>query len=422
MFGLVDCNNFYCSCKRVFQNQLQGKPLIVLSNNDGCAIARSEEAKALGVQMGENYHELYPLIKRHNIQVRSSNYTLYDNMSGRVMRTIGRFVPNLEVYSIDEAFIDLFGMARHHNLEQLCQTIRGTIGQNQNIPVCIGVAPTKTLAKLANHYAKKVCREEGVYVANTPEKIQAMLEWAPLKEVWGLGKQYCKLLTGYGYHTAAQLLAAPEDFVRKHLTVVGARLLNELKGIACIPWEYEEADKKGICSSRSFGKMMNEKKYVQHAVAEFASRVAEKLRLQGSVTKKIHVFVNTNPHRADHAQHHQGVTYELLMAASDTPTLVKAALTALDMIWRDNFWYMKAAVMATDVCSKDAVQTSLWEPPDKSKLNAAMAALDGINKTYFKHMVRIASMGPAAKAYETRHAHLSKCYTTRLSDVLTTSF
>jgi DNA polymerase V len=422
MFALVDCNNFYCSCERVFQPQLGDKPLIVLSNNDGCSISRSEEAKALGIEMGTPYHYLFEVIAKHGVQVRSSNYTLYDDMSGRVMRTLARFVPQMEVYSIDEAFLDMHGMAQHHDLQQLALTIRETVRRNQGIPVCIGMAPTKTLAKLANRYAKKVMRETGVYLADTEEKRMAMLEWAQVKDIWGVGSQYAKMLNDNGYHTAAQLITASEEFIRDKMTVVGHRLIKELKGVPCIPWEFEAKKKQGIISSRSFGELITEKKVVQNAVAEYASRVAEKLRIDGSVTSRVHVFVNTNPYKKEHAQYHQGVSVDLLMGANDTPTVVKTALRALDTIWRTGYAYMKAGVMAVNISSADAVQASMWEQTDKSRLKAAMQALDGINRTYGKHTVKVASLGPQQKAYEMRRAHLSKCYTTKLSDIVTTSF
>ncbi len=416
MYALMDCNNFYVSCERVFRPDWDFKPVIVLSNNDGCAIARSEEAKALGIEMGAPEFMIRPLIKKFGVIVRSSNYTLYGSMSNRVMKTAAEFVPRLELYSIDETFLDFHDMP-HHDLFKLGQTIKATVKQHTGIPVSIGIAPTKTLAKMANRYAKKKHREVGVYHACDQQSFDAMLNFTQVEDVWGIGSQYAKMLHANGFHTALDLVNAPDDFIRNKMTVVGERLLNELRGIPAIEWEFETPAKKNICTSRSFGKLLTEKKDISLALCTYVSRCAEKLRNQKSCTKAIEVFLHTNGHRQQDKQYSAAIKIRLPRASNDTGTLIHYARKALDIIFRPVHNYVKCGCIALDLVPENAVQNSLFASNDTSKKDALMKAVDKINFGMgTRDRVRCAAQG-YTKPFALRCDHLSKRYTTNIHEI-----
>src|SRR5918993_220601 len=286
MYALVDCNNFYTSCEKIFNPAIEKKPIVVLSNNDGCVISRSEEAKAVGIRMGAPAHMIEELIITNNVQVFSSNYTLYGDMSDRVMKTLAGFVPRLEIYSIDEAFLDMHNLP-DSDLIKLGFDIRRTIRRDTGIPVCVGIAPTKTLAKMANRYAKKVHREAGVFWAANQRLIEEMLRFTQVGEIWGIGHQHGMFLKRHGFATAFDLTRAPDDWIRQNLAVVGLRLVNEIRGIAAIDFEEEQAAKKNICTSRSFGKLVTEKKLVREAISNYAATCATKLSSQHQLAKQL---------------------------------------------------------------------------------------------------------------------------------------
>ena len=416
MFGLVDCNNFYCACERVFNASLDGKPVIVLSNNDGCAIARSEEAKALGIVMGTPAFMIEELLKKHDVKVFSSNYTLYGDMSDRVMKTLASFVSRLEVYSIDEAFLDMHDMA-YTNLYDLGVNIRGTIKQHLGIPVCVGVAPTKTLAKMANRFAKKTKRDIGVHWASSPDDIEEMLRYTLVKDVWGIGEKHAIKLNRYGIKTAYDLSHAPADWVRTKMTVVGERLLNELKGIPSIEWEFEPKAKKNICNSRSFGTPITDKAIVREAVCNFTAVCAYKLREQKSCAREVSVFIQTNPHKAEDKQYYHSITVDIDVATNNTGELIKYVSKGFDLIYKDGYKYAKAGVVVNGLVPENSVQSSLFTAATSDKQKIVMRLKDGINKSFGRETLKVSVQG-FEKKYKLRAAKLSGRYTTNINELL----
>lgn len=415
MFALVDCNNFYVSCERVFRPRLNGRPVIVLSNNDGCAIARSEEAKALGIKMGAPPHLIEDLLRQHQVAVFSSNYTLYGDMSERVHATLRLFAPRMEAYSIDEAFLDLRDMP-YHDLTQLALDIRATVRLQTGIPVTIGIAPTKTLAKLANRYAKKHKRDIGVHAVEAPEEIEEVLKFTEISDVWGIGRQHTARLEKEGVHTAFDLLSMNDEWMRKNMTVVGQRLLNELKGQSCIPLEEEPPARKNICCARSFGKLVTHLGELEEAVASYAAVCAEKLRRQRSCARKVYVFVQTNPYRHQDKQYSRALAIPLPVATGNTQEIVRYALDGLKAIYRAGYNYMKAGVMVLDLHPEQEVQQGLFDQRDRASDRRISKALDAINARMGRDTVRFAVQG-LKKSWKMRQAYLSPCYTTRLCDV-----
>jgi DNA polymerase V len=417
MIALIDCNNFYVSCERVFNAKLYRKPVIVLSNNDGCVIARSDEAKELGIAMGTPSFMIKNLIRKHGVQVFSSNYTLYGDMSARVMHVIKEFIPRTEIYSIDEIFADVSSL-KHRNLTELAMEIKESVMRCTGIPVSIGIAPTKTLAKLANRYAKKTRPDEAVFCANEEWKIQDIVTFTEVKDIWGVGEQYHKLLKKNGFHTAADFINAPQAWVRKEMAVVGLRTQQELKGIPCIEWQDEFRGKKNICTSRGFGKLITTKREVQQAIATFTSSCAQKLRKQNSCAQRIHVFVQTNIHRKEDDQYFHSITLDVTVPTNSTTELLRYAMKALDVIYKPGFKYNKTGVMVMDLIPANQTQLGLFETDrSRAKEKATMDAADAINKVYGCDVVRVAKQEFNTK-WKLRQQHLSKCYTTRFNDLM----
>lgn len=415
MYALVDCNNFYVSCERLFNPKLEGRPVIVLSNNDGCAIARSEEAKALGIEMAMPVFMIEELIKKNRVAVYSSNYTLYGDLSDRVMKTLETFVPRLEIYSIDEAFLDMHDML-HHDLLNLGMKIRKTIKKNIGIPVTVGIAATKTLAKMANRFAKKKRRDVGVHWAANEALVEEMLAFTEVKDIWGVGERYASYLKRNGFKTALDLRQAPEEWIRKKMTVKGQRLLNELKGIPAIEWEFETPAKKNICTSRSFGKLQSKKIEIKEALCNYAASCALKLRQQHSCCKKVHVFIQTNPHRTEEKQYFRSINVELAKATNNTSEIIKYAVKAFEIIYKDGYNYLKCGVIVMDLVPESSVQGSLFDRVEP-QANLVMEAMDKVNKALGKDVVRLAVQG-FEKRYRLRAEHLSPCYTTNINHLL----
>lgn len=415
MVALIDCNNFYVSCERVFNPSLKEKPVIVLSNNDGCAIARSEEAKALGIKMGTPAFMIGDLIRKHDIKVFSSNYALYDDMSRRVMQVINGFIPRTEVYSIDEIFGDLSSLA-FKDLCLLAADIRRTVVQCTGIPVSVGIAATKTLAKMANRYAKKQRSQAGVYAADSKEALDEMMEFTEVGDIWGVGPRYAKLLRERDFTTAAHLVKAPEEWVRKQMSVVGQRLLNELKGIQCIAFEETVPPKKNICTSRSFGKLIASRREVGQAIATFTASCGQKLRKEGSVAKKIHVFIQTNPHRREDAQYFHSVTLQMEVPTNSTRELLKYSMRALDILFKPGFLYHKTGVMMLDLQPASEVQMGLFDEADRNKDQKLMRTLDEVNGSFGRDVVRFGTQ-EFNKKWKLRQEHLSKGFTTRINEL-----
>ena len=415
MIALIDCNNFYVSCERVFNAAIQHKPVIVLSNNDGCAIARSEEAKALGIKMGTPAFMIKDLIQKHDVKVFSSNYTLYGDMSARVMQVIKEFVPKTEVYSIDEIFADLSQLS-YVDLTQLVKDIKEAVMRCTGIPVSVGIAKTKTLAKMANRFAKKTKPDEGVFCADEDWKIRDMLSFTEVGNIWGIGSEYASLLKKHGFLTAADFINAPQDWVRKELHVVGLRTQTELKGMSCIKWEEGTPDKKNICTSRSFGKLITSKKEVQQAIATFTSACAQKLRKQNSCARKMHVFIQTNIHRKQDKQYFQSITLDVTVASNSTTELLKYAMTALNIIYKPGYNYNKTGVIVMDLVQQDQIQLGLFDDGQQEKDRKAMTAVDNVNQTFGRDAVRLGRQ-TFNKKWKLRQEHLSKAYTTRFDQL-----
>lgn len=393
MYALVDCNNFYVSCERVFNAQLWDKPVVVLSNNDGCIISRSQEAKALGIKMGEPYFQRRRWLREQGVHVFSSNYTLYGDMSGRVMKILADFTPHLEIYSIDEAFLDLSGFGVACDWVAYAHTIQQRVKQWLGLPVCVGIGPTKTLAKAANFLAKKDRRQTGgVWVLDTPRKRQEGLTNMPVQDVWGIGRQHAARLEQAGIDTAWALAQKDEGWARRQLGgVVGVRLLRELQGKVCL-WQELPQRKQSIACTRSFGKPVTSLEHLQEAVATYATRAAEKLRRQQSAARAITVFAHTNRH-APVEQYFKTKIIELPVASDSTLELVQLAVKAVQSLYREDILYGKAGVILTDLVPREAVQADLFSTPAVLAHKGLMQALDTLNNLWGANTVTVAATG-----------------------------
>lgn len=416
MYGLIDCNNFYASCERVFNPSLNGKPVVVLSNNDGCVIARSSEAKALGIPMAEPAYKLKELIETNKVQVFSSNYTLYGDMSHRVMTTVASFVPDMEIYSIDEAFLDLNGFDLH-NLQELGRKIVTTTTKNTGIPVSLGVASTKTLAKAANRFAKKYRDYKGVCIIDTDEKREKALKLLDVEDVWGIGRQYAKKLRYHSVNSAWDFTQKSKSWVRREMGVVGERTWLELQGTACIELD-RHVTKKSICTSRSFGERLTELPDIAEAVANFAATCGRKLRNQHTLATSLMVFIHTNLNAPNLPKYYNQTVIQLPVPTNDTSELIHFAQHALKSIFKEGYRYKKAGVVITEIVPERPLQANLFDTRNRTKYQKAMVAMDNLNNLYGNHKVRIASQGFGRK-WKLKNEKLSPCYTTRLSDILT---
>ncbi len=416
MYALVDCNNFYCSCEKLFNPGLEGRPVIVLSNNDGCAISRTEEAKALGIAMAAPVFMMRKLIEKHNVVVYSSNYTLYGDISRRIMETLSNFVPGIEMYSIDEAFLDLRGMGGFDLLE-LGGRIRSTIGKNIGLPVSIGIAATKSLAKMANRHARKNYKKTSLFWAADTSRVNEMLSATPVGSICGIGNQHALFLSRAGYKTAADFVKAPEGWIKKNLSVVGLRLLYELRGIPSMPWEETTAARRNICTSRSFGTRLTEKSRIGEAMANYAAACAAKMRKDKTCCRSLQVFIQTNPHKTDESQYLRSVDMDLERPTNDSGDIIKTALRGLDLIYKSGFLYMKCGVTVMDLVPESSVQASCFDGSDRQRKGQLMKAVDRINQALGQEAVRSAVQGFDRK-YRLKAEYLSPCYTTRMKDIL----
>lgn len=413
VLALVDCNNFYVSCERVFDPRLEGRPVVVLSNNDGCVIARSEEAKALGIEMGTPEFQVRPLLKRHGVTVLSSNYTLYGDMSQRVMETLAELAPRVDVYSIDESFLDLDGIG----LAGLPQAVRKLVKHNTGIPVSVGVGTSKTLAKVANRLAKKLPGHDGALdFVSRPELIEPLLGAMPVGGVWGIGDASAAKLAKHGIATALQLRDADLSLVRGEMGIVGVRTVHELRGESCIPLELAPQPRKSVVSSRSFGQSVSSIEKIQESVAYHVAIAARKLRGQGSVAGVLTVFFHTSRFR-EVGHHAPQVTCRLPVASSDTVELTGFAIRAVDSIFRSGHAYVKAGVMMNDVTDARAVQGNLFDATDRSKAAKLMAVLDAINDRLGDGTLRSAASG-IGRGWKTKHEHRTPRYTTRWDELV----
>ncbi len=413
--ALVDCNNFYASCERLFQPALRGKPVVVLSNNDGCVIARSNEAKALGVVMGDPWHLVKEKHKANGIIVRSSNYTLYGDLSARVMRTLADFTPDLEIYSIDEAFLSLAGF--EGRLDAHARDLRATVVQWTGIPVSVGIAPTKTLAKLANRLAKKDPACGGVLTLATLQAQDAALEKIALTDLWGVAGRLAARLRVIGVNTPLELRDADPKFVREHCSVVMERMVYELRGTPCLDLEDVTPDRKSIMASRSFGRSVTAFRELEEAVATHTARAAEKMRRQNLATASVVVFVHTNKFKPTAPQYYGTREVELPVASADTSKLIGAAMRALASIWRKGFGYSKAGVIFPVLCAAAEATPDLFAAPDSVERKRLMRTVDSLNGRYGRGAITYGTMG-RQHGWKLRSDHKSPHYTTDWEQLL----
>lgn len=414
IFALVDCNNFYVSCERVFEPGLEGKPVVVLSNNDGCVIARSNEAKALGIKMGIPAFKCKDLFKKHSVYVYSSNYSLYGDISQRVMDTLTRFAPRIEIYSIDEAFLLLTGFTTS-NLTDYARYIKTTEKKWTGIPVSIGIGHTKTLAKVANEVAKKYPRYAGVLDVTDYPQLDELLDGVDVADVWGIGRKYTQFLNRYGIYTALQLKNAPDQWVKKNLTIMGLRTVKELRGISCVSLEEIPAPKKGIISSRSFGRAVETLPELKEAIADYVSRAAEKLRAQSSAASFIQVFLTTS--RFNGPQYSNSSSTRLPTPTAYTPELIHCAHKCLKKIFKPNYRYKKAGVMLTGIVPEDEIQLNVFgTPSSRDRWKTLMKTVDRINTRWGSNTIQFAAPG-IKRSWRMRQLRRSPRYTTQWSEI-----
>lgn len=416
MFALVDVNSFYASCETVFRPDLRGKPVVVLSNNDGCVIARSAEAKAINVPMGAPYFKLKDEFRRHKVQVFSSNYALYADMSNRVMTTLEDMAPAVEIYSIDEAFMNLTGVRNCRVLEEYGREIRARVKQETHLTVGVGIAPTKTLAKLANHAAKKWTKTGGVLDLSNQERQRKLMALVAVEDVWGVGRRISKKLNAMGIITAKDLSEQSTYIIRKHFNVVLERTVRELRGEPCLGLEEFAPTKQQIVCSRSFGSRITEYQDMRQAVCAYAERAAEKLRSERQYCRQIAVFVRTSPHAVGETFYGNQAMGNLMTPSNDTRDIVRVALESLDRIWLDGCRFMKAGVMLGDFYSQGVSQLNLFDEfKPQANSEALMRVVDGLNQSG-KGKLWFAGQG-VNKTWAMKREMLSPAYTTRFSDL-----
>jgi DNA polymerase V len=411
--ALIDVNNFYVSCERVFNPKLVGKPVVVLSNNDGCAVARSNEVKALGVGMGAPWFKFKDLAKQHGIIALSSNYALYADMSNRVMSILREYSPEQEIYSIDESFLDLTSFKRR-DLIQYAQHMRKRILQWTGLPVCVGIGATKTLAKLANHCAKKRPQLNGVCNFNTMATydLDQLLAEIEVGEIWGVGRKLAPKLAALGYQSALDLKQASPEALRQQFSVVMEKTIRELNGTVCIELEEISPPKKQILSSRSFGHPVRDYNSLAESITLYMSRAAEKLRRQHSFAGSAYVYIRTSPFKPDNSFYSNGLTIPLPTPTDDTRQLVNVVLWGLKQIYRPNFNYAKAGVMLSELVPAQGVQTDLFSPMQSTlKSDALMATIDQINRKMGKDAIKLASEG-FRRPWKMKQENKSPSYTT----------
>lgn len=410
--ALVDCNNFYASCERLFNPRLEGQPVLVLSNNDGCVVARSNEAKALGIGMGVPEFQIRHLIKQHRIHVFSSNYTLYGDLSQRVMDVLEDACPDMEVYSIDEAFLNLAGFPSRDRTE-FGRLVRARVKRWTGIPVSIGIGETKTLAKIANRIAKRTPDTDGVFdLLSCPAADRdLLLGRMPLEDVWGVGPSSARLLTRYGMTTALQLRDADDQWIRKHMGIVGMRLVLELRGVSCLPLEECPPSKQSMTCSRTFGRGVETMDEMGEAVSSDVTRLGEKLRREGLTAGVLTVFVTTNRFKKDEPQYSNTVTRRLPVPTDLTPELIQAAIASLTSIFRPGYVYKKAGVFLSALCPAGVVQTDCFDHRDRAGGKRLMRAVDAVNARWGAGTVGYASSG-FIKAWRPRFDRRSPAYTT----------
>ena len=412
MFALVDCNNFYASCERVFNPKIENKPVIVLSNNDGCVIARSNESKELGIKMGEPVFKIKNIIEKYNINVFSTNFALYGDFSKRVMNVLRSEVIQMEVYSVDEAFLDFTDYAT----KERGIALREKVKQWTGIPVSVGIASTKVLSKVANHIAKKHTKS-GVFVFDDEDLIRRALNVFPVEDLWGVGKKNAKRLKEAGIFTALQFRECDSGWIRRNMSVNGVRLQKELFGEVCYPLELKRNRKKNICTARSFGVEVKELSNLKEAISSHANTCAKKLREEKSCCTSISVFINTNPFKPQAKQYNPYKVIQLDVPTNDSMEIVKAALEGLESIFRNDCIYKKAGVIVGRTVPQGQTQLSLFDSLDRGKRKNINIAVDKVNSLMGKNKIHLAVEGNGRK-WKLKQERLSPCYTTRFAEIL----
>ena len=416
MFALIDCNNFYASCERVFNPKLIGKPVAILSNNDGCVISRSNEVKALGIPMGAPAFKYDSVFKKHNVHVFSSNFPLYGDMSSRVMSILSSYTPNIEIYSIDEAFLEFKGFD-NYDLEKYGKEIRKKVLKWTGIPVSIGIAPTKALAKVANRIAKKFeNKTNGVYVLDSKEKREKALKWLKIGDVWGVGLKHTARLKSYNVNRAYDFIKLPDKWVRGEMSVVGLRLKKELEGESVLSLEEHRSPKKAIATTRSFEKNLTKFEDLKERVSTFSILCSEKLRSQKSSCNSIYIFVKSNKHQKNKLQYRNGIVMTLPFASNSSITISKYATEGLKRIYKQDVEYKKAGVIVMGLIPTDSNQLNLFEK-ENPKYQALMKTLDFINKKEGSNKIKLASQD-LKRIWKMKQTKLTKRYTTELNEII----
>jgi DNA polymerase V len=405
--ALIDCNSFYVSCERLFNPKIRKKPVVVLSNNDGCIISRSNEAKVLGIKMGEPYFKEKDIIVKNNVQVFSSNYSLYGDISRRVMRTLKRFNSDIEIYSIDEAFLDLSNFP-DNEVKNIGHEIRNIVLKWTGIPTSIGIAKTKTLSKVANHIAKK--KQSGVTSFIGIENIDSILEKVEINDIWGVGKQLTKFYHQSGIYNAKQLKNISNTWIKKSSNVLSSRTAMELRGIPCIDLEATSSKRKSCVVSRSFGQRVENFQELKEAIASYSLNASEKIRSESLVTKSITVFIRTSPFQSRFGYYSNSKTIDFPIATNNSIEIVKAAISSLETIFKNGYRYQKAGVMLSRL--SDSVDgKNLFSSEKDKKINSLMKSIDNTNHRYGRSTLSLASAG-VHKRWNTRRQHYSKIDTT----------
>ena len=412
--ALIDCNNFYASCERIFNPKLIGKPIVVLSNNDGCIIARSKEAKKLGIKMGEPHFKAKNIIEKNKVEVFSSNYSLYGDISQRVMETLSSFSSEVEIYSIDEAFLGLNGF-ENYELKTYCNHIRQTINKWVGIPVSIGVGPTKTLSKIANNLAKKNSNYKGVCILENKIEIKKALQQTFIEDVWGIGRRLSIFLKKYNINTAHHFSEMDRGWVRKNMGVVGEKTYLELNGVSCLDLDLVPSDKQSCCVSRSFSRPIEKLFDLEESISTYGSRVSEKIREEGLVAESMSIFVLTNHFNRREKQYSNSIKLHLPFPTNNSIKIVKRSLEGIRKIYRPGYKYKKAGIILYGL-SRQNVTKGLLDY-DREASDSIMQTIDKINNRYGGETIKIASEG-IKKIWRMKRENVSPCYTTRFDELV----
>ena len=415
MYALIDCNNFYVSCERIFNPTLSNQAVVVLSNNDGCVISRSEEAKQLGISMGAPFFQYKSLFQKNNVKIFSSNYSLYADISERVMNILYKYTPDIEVYSIDESFLKFNGYDDFFNIEKIAHQIKQEILKGVGVPTCVGLGPTKALAKIANRIAKKFPKQlNGIYSIDSEEKRIKALKWITIEDVWGIGRRLAARLRFLNINNAYDFTQLSDQYIRKEFSVVELRLKKELLGESVLKLE-DIKNKKNIATTRSFEHDENDFEFVKERVVTFASSCAEKLRKQNSNANLISVFIQTNPQK-ETLQYRRNVVLKLPFASNSSITLAKYAIKGLEQIYKEGFAYKRAGVIVSGITDANQKQLNLFSDED-SRHQELMKTIDGLNRKIGETKIKLGSQD-LERTWKMRQEHLSKNYTTNINQLI----